>query len=601
MFKANEIVCGRYKVLDRPFAGGMAAVYPAEDIVTHEQVALKILIQLNSDEVVERFKREIAAMTELEHPHIVRILGEAVYPWAQNETASIAVLEWIDGGMSLETLSYEYQCDMPLSLVVSLTYQVADAIAYAHSKGFVHRDLKPSNVLLDLNVDGAMIAKVSDFGTVLMQADVKLTVTGTTLGTPLYMSPEQGLAQAFPPAVDVFALWAILYELLTSRRPYVHKMHPIPETYAEHCIKVWPQVQSGELKLEPAATFNGKVTPELDAMIARGLAGKPADRPTMEESRDFLKRFWEQLGPEQDEKDHHVVVPSSIPPRPNPFAETMATPVSVAINKIAEAKLATRTMLGLGIAQPRLPTGLTREALKTASKHLKPVPVRINYVDQPPTVSKTAATLVRQAPAQAEKPADPQPASRRGKIAKKAKPQSVVVPLPLPAPQEPVRPSQPELQAPVVPPIMAPLPQAAIPSRINTVTVPSLRRETAKRPAPRFSSALPVLIVCLLITGIGWATSSSWLPQMKALFSFQASASSAQAPTESAAPSQPIPVTPATSQPPRAIPIVPVNPTAHLPTTPARPRTYGKHPRGTVTEGNVEGLPPGAAPPIENP
>ncbi len=568
MFKANEVVCDRYKVLDRPFAGGMAAVFPAEDLATHQQVALKILMQHNDDRVVQRFEREIEALTQLEHPHIVRILGKVVYPWAQNQAVSIAVLEWIDGGMSLETLLYEYQCNLPMFLAVSLMYQVADAVAYAHGKELVHRDLKPSNVLLDLNFEGDMVAKVSDFGTVLMKSDTKLTATGETLGTPYYMSPEQGLAQAFPPTVDVFSFWAIMYELLTNRRPYVHRLQPLPESYADYCVKVWPPIQRGELKLEPAATFNSSVTPNLDAMMARGLAPKPEDRPSMAETSAFLKGYWEALSPEGNEGDRHLVVPSSIPPRPDPFAETLATPVSQAITRIAEAKQATKTLLGMGIAQPRLHTGLTRDVLARSAGRLDPV--KINYQDAPAPV-----------------PPSQKPVTRR-KITRRSNPEIAKAPEPTP---EPVG----VIPAMEVSQIVYPTVQA------TQATAPSLRQEPVLPPAKRSGSALPAMIVLALIGVIGWATSSAWLPQVKAYVSPVASASAP--PQVEPAPSLEAPVA-ASSQPAttRLIPIVPVNPTAHLPTTPARPsRASGRHSRGNVTEGNVEGLPPGTAPPIENP
>ncbi|MFA6099758.1 MAG: protein kinase [Patescibacteria group bacterium] len=568
MFKTGDTICDRYRILDRPFAGGMAKVYPAEDLVTHDKVALKMLKELDNPEAVERFEREVIALTELKHPNIVRMLGKAVYPWAQNQTMTICVLEWIDGGMSLEPLCYEYGCNLPLPLMLSLMYQVADAIAYAHGKEIIHRDIKPSNILLDLGSDGEMIAKVADFGTVkLRESPTKLTELGETLGTPLYMSPEQGLAPIkpieFPPSVDVFSFWGMVYELLTNRRPYMHKCQPVPENYPQH-VEPWKQIQSGTLTLEPIATFNPNVPASLQVMIHQGLDREPTARPSMAEAAILLRQLWEELS-EEDKADasRHVVVPSSYPPNPSPFAATVATPASLTRQKIAQAKEERRTLFGLGFpSQPSF-----AQAMATATG---PQLVRRDLTTK--SVATTASGQIKVSEVVAE--------------ANQAYAQPVVIA---------ARQSSTPPQGPVPAPSMVQAPPVS--ARVST----SKRTTPKPPPQPEVQSGAAMYVVALLLVLaiLGVVTAKHWLPMVRgdaqAVASNQApvpTATVSQVAKEPEAPvvtaSQPIPI--------RVRPNQPVAVPSRLPPGKGKPLT------GRANDGfAVEGLPPGTPPPPDNP
>lgn len=613
MFKTGDKICDRYRILDRPFAGGMAAVFPAEDLVTHDKVALKMLKELDDAKAVERFEREVIALTELDHPNIVRMLGKAVYPWAQNQTMTICVLEWIDGGMSLESLCYDSGCNLPLPLMLSLMYQVADAIAYAHGKEIIHRDIKPSNILLDLGSDGEMIAKVADFGTVkLRESATKLTSMGETLGTPLYMSPEQGLGIAFPPTVDVFSFWAMFYELVTNRLPYIHKVQPVPTSYREH-IAPWQQIQSGELTLEPISTFNPDVPANLQAMIHRGVDREPSCRPSMSESAAFLKQLWEELS-EEDKVDagRQVVVPSSYPPKPSPFAATLATPASLAIQKIAKAKEERRTLFGLGFPSlHKMPT-VNQAAAKSASvrKSAKATPVLFSQakVVARPQLVKRIMTPAKQVVTTASKD-NLRPVSfgqiRASEVvaeASQAYAQPVVItPRQPTAPQAPVS-APPVAQAPVAPaPAFTPPPQP--PPEPAYVAPPALATPVPlPQPEAKSSAAMPMLALLLALAILGIVMARYWLPLVKggaqAMPSDQAPVPTATVSQVAIQPEVPV-VTASQPIPTKVRPIASSQPVA----VPSRPPPGKGRPRtGGVNDGfTVEGLPPGTPPPPDNP
>jgi WD40 repeat protein len=210
--RVGECVAG-YELLEELGQGGMGVVYRAHQKSLQRVVALKMILagaHAGADELA-RFRAEAEAVARLQHPHIVQIHEVGEY-----QSHAYFSLEYVDGGTLAQRL-----VSAPLSArqAAELIETLARAIHYAHLQGIVHRDLKPSNVLLAQ--DG--VAKIADFGLAKrVGGEGGQTLSGSVLGTPCYMAPEQaeGRGRDVGPATDVYALGAILYEVLTGRPPF---------------------------------------------------------------------------------------------------------------------------------------------------------------------------------------------------------------------------------------------------------------------------------------------------------------------------------------------------------------------------------------------
>lgn len=216
--KVGTTVCGRYEVRRVVADGGMGRVYEALDLEARRNVALKILHpEVASDNVaVERFRREFDVSKHLSHEHVVE-----VYDFQPTDDGSYAlVMEFLYGEELRSALKREGV--LPPARIVRMLAQLAVGLDAAHEKKLVHRDLKPDNVFLCQTRDGDIV-KILDFGSVKDKADnaKKLTVIGTTIGSPFYMAPEQAQGlETLDHRADVWALAAITYECMTGSVPF---------------------------------------------------------------------------------------------------------------------------------------------------------------------------------------------------------------------------------------------------------------------------------------------------------------------------------------------------------------------------------------------
>jgi serine/threonine-protein kinase len=232
----GDVIAGKYQVLRQLGAGGMGVVLAARHLHLGQIVAVKVLHPARRADAttLARFRREAEAAVRLTSDHAGRVFDFGELPGG----APYIVLEYLDG-CSLQTV-LEQRGVLPIATAVEYVLQAIDAVMDAHSFGMIHRDIKPDNLFLTRRGSRSCI-KVLDFGVVKCGTlSGSLTATGTTLGSPAYMSPEQMQgAHAVDARADIWSLGAVLYELVTGRLPFeapsltevmdaVATAHPVP-------------------------------------------------------------------------------------------------------------------------------------------------------------------------------------------------------------------------------------------------------------------------------------------------------------------------------------------------------------------------------------
>jgi serine/threonine-protein kinase len=250
---------GDFKLVRKLGQGGMGTVYLARQLSLDRHVALKTLSRnlAKSESSVKRFLREARSMAKLQHPNIVQ-----VYAADSQAGFHYAALEYIDGKSMQDWINELQRLSVGDALHVALI--AADALKHAHDRGMVHRDVKPDNILVTQNG----IVKVSDFGLAkAIEEDVSVTKSGTGLGTPLYMSPEQARnAKHVDHRSDIYALGCTLYRFLTGA-------HAFP---GESTLEIIQLKETGRFK--SARRCNPEVPERLDLMIDKMLAKDPRHR-----------------------------------------------------------------------------------------------------------------------------------------------------------------------------------------------------------------------------------------------------------------------------------------------------------------------------------
>jgi serine/threonine-protein kinase len=249
---------GRYVIKSLIKRGGMATVFQAYDPRFRRDVALKVLppeFTHNSDFRI-RFEREAHTVASLEHPAIV-----PVYDFGEEGNMLYLVMRFLPGGSLTDRLK---QGTLSLAEAARIISHIAPALDEVHQKGIIHRDLKPGNILFDQRD----IPFITDFGIAkFTQEDVGITATGTLVGTPAYMSPEQAKGEsALDARTDIYAIGAILFEMLAGRLPY---QADTPMGIAlKHIIEPVPNILAVKPDLPPAC----------QAIIARAMAKKAEER-----------------------------------------------------------------------------------------------------------------------------------------------------------------------------------------------------------------------------------------------------------------------------------------------------------------------------------
>ncbi|HEX3474991.1 MAG TPA: protein kinase, partial [Kofleriaceae bacterium] len=255
----GTVLGDRFEIEQAVQTGGMGEVFRARDRVSGELVAIKLLAD-ERDHRAARFEREVELLSELSHPGIVRYISHGVTP----SGLLFLAMEWLDG----EDLKHRLRrAPLTMGEAVTLATRVAQALTAAHVRGIVHRDLNPGNLFLA----GGRIdqVKVLDFGIALREGRSQLTRTGTLIGTPGYMAPEQARTSGEIDArADVFALGCVLFLCLTGTPAFEGDsagaiLGKIVFGEAPRVSAVWPEVPE-----------------DLDALVARMLSRDPALRPS---------------------------------------------------------------------------------------------------------------------------------------------------------------------------------------------------------------------------------------------------------------------------------------------------------------------------------
>jgi serine/threonine-protein kinase len=260
---------GRYEIRRVVADGGMGRVYEAIDKQTDSRIAVKVLHDdvARDDISLERFKREYEISALLPHEHIVNVLD------FQRDTVAktwLLVMEFLDG----EELRYVLKREkmLPPERLVRMLSQVAIGLDEAHARNFIHRDLKPDNLFLCGTRDGDIV-KLLDFGSVKDQSGnrKKLTVLGTTIGSPYYMAPEQAQGlDTIDARADVFALGALTYECVTGEVPFGGNNGP--------SILLAIMTKDPDPPTSKAKAAKYPIPPALDDVIEQALAKNPAIR-----------------------------------------------------------------------------------------------------------------------------------------------------------------------------------------------------------------------------------------------------------------------------------------------------------------------------------
>ena len=252
---------GRYQIVKELGRGAMGVVYQAVDPTIGRHVAIKTIRLGELDDPDERAKlrerlfREARSAGILSHPGIVTI-----YDMEEQGDVAFIAMEFVDGPTLDQLLSGREP--IARERLTSILRQTAAALDYAHGKGIVHRDIKPANIMLAS--DGAV--KITDFGIAKVTTSQQYTQTGTILGTPNYMSPEQVQGLAVTGRADQFSLAVIAFEMLTGDRPFT----------GEHLTTVVYKIVAEDPP--PAQRLNPTLGPQIDAVLRRGLMKKPETR-----------------------------------------------------------------------------------------------------------------------------------------------------------------------------------------------------------------------------------------------------------------------------------------------------------------------------------
>lgn len=277
----GQILNDRYKVVEEVGRGGMSAVYKGIHELMDRTVAIKVLLpQLVSDQIsIKRFQQEAQAASHLQHPNVITVYDYGFVASGQ----PYLVMDFLEGESLADIIRRDKQ--VPVKRMIPIFMQACEALEHAHQKGVIHRDLKSSNIML-IDFEGKKdFVKVVDFGIAkLMPSSGKqsqnLTQTGEVFGSPIYMSPEQCMAQSLDARSDIYSMGAMMYESLTGQPPLMG--NSIIDTMQMHMSTPPKPFRESRPDLD--------IPEALERVVLKALAKKPEQRyQSMQELRDAME------------------------------------------------------------------------------------------------------------------------------------------------------------------------------------------------------------------------------------------------------------------------------------------------------------------------
>jgi serine/threonine-protein kinase len=310
----RQATLGEYEVLQEIGQGGMATVFLAHEIALDRKVAIKVMSPhfVHGADMIERFKREARTAASLNHPHIIPI-----YAVRESQHLLFFIMKYIQG-RSVDAILRDVG-PLPFPMVRSILSDIGSALDYAHRQGVVHRDVKPGNIMID--EEG--FAVITDFGIARAAQSDSLTRSGTTVGTPSYLSPEACSGEQVGPAADQYSLGIVGYEMITGALPFA----------ADSSLgMMYAQVHSPP---RPSDQLRPDCPPDLREAIMRMLEKSPSDRfPTLKEavlilsgSRSANRGGGERANGDDSVRSHIGLLAVS---RPGRAGESRRTPMSPA-------------------------------------------------------------------------------------------------------------------------------------------------------------------------------------------------------------------------------------------------------------------------------
>ncbi|MBI5350418.1 MAG: serine/threonine protein kinase [Chloroflexi bacterium] len=379
--KEGQVLGNRYKAIKLIGEGGFGEVWKAEDESLGRIIALKVISNEKLErstpeqkqEFIERFKREARILAALKHIHIL-----ALFDYGDSEGLRYLVIPYHEGGTLEDRLQ---RVRLTLAETDRFFSQLAEALDYAHKQKIVHRDLKPSNVLVDQNDN----IQLSDFGiSKLLEDSVHLTQTGTAMGTPDYMSPEQFKGLPLDGRSDIYSMGVMLYEMTVGRPPF-------------EADNKWTLAQMHITNQPPMpSSINPNLTPEIDDVILKAMAKEPEDR--FNSPAEFLSAWKRAIGETEMARlvaptDSHISVI-------NVKSDTVSKPLGLSPKVLGVIGggiallliVGTFFLLGQGAATPGAPTLVS--ITKSAATTLSPTNTTVPSATPLPTPTQTTPKVV---------------------------------------------------------------------------------------------------------------------------------------------------------------------------------------------------------------